>query len=79
MHARQAEAGAGALLALVEDHAVLAIFGQILLDQGRVRVLRLERDEPRIEILVTEIDPVGPRVELPLVHFDGRHHGLQHG
>src|SRR5262245_9607662 len=72
----EAEAGAGALLALVEDHAVLAVLRQILLDHGWVRVLRLERDESRAKILITKIDPIGPGIELALVELDGRHGAL---
>jgi hypothetical protein len=73
----ETEARAGALLALVEDHAVLAVLHQILLDQGRGRMHRLERDEAGAKVLITKIDPVGPGIELALVELDGRHGTLQ--
>ena len=74
---REAEAGAGAFLALVENHAVGAVFLQIHLDDRRVRILPLQRDEPGAKVLIAKIDPVGPSIELALVELERRHGTLQ--
>ena len=60
---RQAEAGAGALLALVEDQPRLRVPRQVGLDPVRRRKLRWERDERRLVDAIPEVRSIGPGVE----------------